>query len=208
MSDTHSMHERCTVPPCDVLIHAGDWSGKGAIDDTVSFLQWFEAQPARHRIMIAGNHDWLAERHAAEFARMLKSYTITYLNDSGCDVDGLRVWGSPVQPEFCAWAFNRARGGAIRKHWDMIPNGVDVLVTHGPPAGIGDRTARGDYVGCADLMARLREVRPKLHVFGHIHEGRGKYHAPVDGVRDTVFVNASCLDETYRKMRQPVAIEL
>ncbi|MCU0866457.1 MAG: metallophosphoesterase, partial [Planctomycetes bacterium] len=127
----------------------------------------------------------------------------TYLEDSEVTVDGVRIWGSPWQPWFYDWAFNLERGPAIAAKWDRIPAGIDVLVTHGPPAGILDRTDQGDAVGCADLLAAVRRVRPKLHVFGHIHEAYGTLEQ--DGVR---FVNASNCSVRYRPVQPPIVVDL
>lgn len=202
ISDTHGLHARLGVPNCDMLIHSGDFTSSGKLAEVVEFLRWFSIQPAKHRILIAGNHDDFAERCAAEFGRMLRHYDVHYLSDSGVTLDGLSVWGSPITPQFFDWAFTRERGHAIRKHWEMIPVGTDVLVTHGPPQGVGDMTARGEAAGCADLLQRVKFIAPKIHVFGHIHDGRGEYR--LHGLR-TRFVNASSVS---RYLHPPVVIDL
>ena len=78
-----------------------------------------------------------------------------------------------------------------------------MLVTHGPPLGHGDQTLRGDRAGCADLLERLREVVPRYHLFGHIHEG---YGTSVEG--GTTCVNASVCDFSYRPIQPPVVLEV
>ena len=113
------------------------------------------------------------------------------------------MWGSPWQPWFYDWAFNLQRGPEIRAKWDRIPAGVDVLVTHGPPAGILDRVVDGRSVGCADLLDAVRRVRPLLHVFGHIHEAYGEVER--DGTR---FVNASTCTVRYAPVNAPVVVDL
>ena len=90
-------------------------------------------------------------------------------------VEGLRIWGSPWQPWFYDWAFNLKRGEALAEKWELIPEGVDILVTHGPPAGYGDKCYDGRRVGCEDLLRHLSRVQPRLHLFGHIHEDRGEW---------------------------------
>jgi Icc-related predicted phosphoesterase len=125
------------------------------------------------------------------------------LNDSGVEIEGMTVWGSPITPFFFDWAFNRHRGAHIRRHWDLIPAGVDILVTHGPPYGILDRTARGQCVGCEELLPVVERLRPRLHVFGHIHEAYGQVE-----VKGTRFVNASVLDLHYRRVNAPVVIDV
>ncbi|HNC99840.1 MAG TPA: metallophosphoesterase, partial [Myxococcota bacterium] len=113
------------------------------------------------------------------------------------------IWGSPWQPRFFDWAFNLDRGEPLRRVWQKIPDGIDILVTHGPPKGILDRVQRGGEVGCEELREALRRVRPRLHVFGHIHEAYGQLH--LDG---THFVNAASCNLDYRPVNPPVVVEL
>jgi len=108
------------------------------------------------------------------------------LNDSPFEYEGLKFWGSPISPTFFDWSFNRDRGPKIKRHWDMIPNDTDILITHGPPAGILDRNRKNVNCGCDDLLEALARVNPKLHVFGHIHESYGIHDSS-----STKFVNAS-----------------
>lgn len=174
ISDTHGQHERLRLPPGDVLIHAGDFSRKGEEAEVRHFLQWFAAQPHPHKLLIAGNHDFLAERDPEGFKTLVPA-GVTYLNDEGCSIGDYVFWGSPITPRFHDWAFNRDRGAEIAQHWALIPQHTDVLITHGPPKGYGDRTFFGKRVGCADLTEIVDLVQPKLHLFGHIHEARGSY---------------------------------
>jgi Icc-related predicted phosphoesterase len=184
VSDTHSRHARTAVPDGDVLVHAGDITRHGSLYDVEAFDQWLRTLPHRHKVVICGNHDFCFQEQPAK-ARALVTNAI-YLEDSGCEIDGLTFWGSPWQPWFGGWAFNLPRGEELAKVWGKIPDRVDVLITHGPPEGILDTTNRGGVVGCRDLLDRVRVVRPRLHVFGHIHEAAGR--ADIDG---TIFVNAS-----------------
>lgn len=202
LSDTHGKHEQLQVPEGDVLLFAGDCSSRGYEWEVLSFLKWFAAQPHAHKIMIAGNHDFLFEEDAKRSTELIPE-GVTYLNDSGIQVMGVSVWGSPVSPRFFDWAFNRDRGPQIEKYWQQIPNGTDILITHGPPVGILDRTTQGDSTGCEDLMRHVERVRPKLHVFGHIHEGYGMVEK-----NGTCFVNACNLDERYRMRNLAVVIDL
>ena len=76
------------------------------------------------------------------------------------------------QPEFGGWGFNLMRGGPCREAWSKIPDGIDILITHGPPLGHGDLCSSHQRAGCLDLLRDIQErVKPKYHVFGHIHEG-------------------------------------
>ncbi len=184
LADTHSYHAALTVPDGDVLVHAGDMTRLGTFDELEAVGAFLAAQPHRHKLVVAGNHDWGLARTPAQARALLGA--VTYLFDSGVTIEGLRVWGSPWQPTFFDWAFNLPRGRALAERWALIPEATDILITHGPPRGFGDRCADGRREGCDDLLARIREVRPGLHLFGHIHEDRGHWQ---DG--PTLIVNAT-----------------
>lgn len=213
VSDTHGRHAALEVPDGDLLVHAGDATMQGRPEEIERFDDWLGSLPHRRKVLIAGNHDRLFEERPEEARRRIRS--AVYLQDSGIEVDGLRVWGSPWQPWFLSWAFNLRRGEPLREKWDLIPRGIDVLVTHGPPHGIRDRVkgvmarglslalGHGSSAGCEELRKAVRRVRPRLHVFGHIHEGYGR-----EEVEGTVFVNASACDEAYRLVNPPVVIDL
>lgn len=201
LSDSHGKHKQVQLPDGDLLLHAGDLTGKGFAWQVREFMEWFAEQPHRHKVLIAGNHDFLAEEKPEEFLALVPPGVI-YLNDSGVELEGIKIWGSPIQPWFYDWAFNRRRGPEIAAHWALIPEDTDILITHGPPFGILDRTATGQHVGCEDLSARLAQVRPRLHVFGHIHEAYG--HVQRDGIH---YVNASVLDLQYQHTQAPIALD-
>lgn len=201
LSDTHDQHDRIAVPDGDVLLHAGDATMMGTMVQIAAFDAWLAKLPHEHKVVIAGNHDWLFQSDPA-FARSLLRHA-TYLEDTEATVAGLRIWGSPWQPWFYDWAFNLPRGPEIAAKWAMIPAGIDVLMTHGPPAGILDLTSRGEPVGCEDLQRELLRIKPRLHVFGHIHEAYGQIE--VDGCR---FVNACNCSERYKPVQAPIVIDL
>lgn len=202
ISDTHGKHRRFDIPEGDVLIHAGDIMTRGYDPlELQDFNSWLGELSHPNKIVIAGNHDWLFERSYK--TRELITNAI-YLEDSGVEIGGLKFWGSPVQPEFFNWAFNRKRGEEIQKHWDKIPEGTDVLITHGPPAGFRDWVKSGyESLGCRNLRDTIKKIKPKLNVFGHIHGGYGGDH---DGT--TYFVNASLLNEAYQPTNKPIVAEL
>ncbi len=204
ISDTHS-HRDFHLPEGDVLVHAGDATSTGTAAQVRQFLAWFAAQAHRRKLFIAGNHDWLFQRDPGAAAALVAEHPgLDYLQDSGIEIDGIRFWGSPWQPEFCAWAFNLPRRGErLREVWSRIPPGVDVLVTHGPPHGTLDQVGGGEHLGCEELRLRLAAVRPRLHVFGHIHDGYGTARGG-----GTLMVNASICDEGYRSVNRPVAVDI
>jgi len=185
VSDSHGRHRNLIVPEGDVFIHAGDMTAfAGETDILEDFNDWLDTLPHPHKIVIAGNHDFCFERDNETSRAMLTAGT--YLEDEGVTIDGISYYGSPWQPVFLNWAFNLERGEPLRRKWEMIPGDTRVLITHGPPFGILDETSHGQKVGCEELLERVREIKPQVHVFGHIHEARGMVER--DG---TTFVNAS-----------------
>lgn len=202
VSDTHNIYanKRWTVPDGDVLIHAGDLTMMGSEYELQKAFEWIESLPHKHKVVIAGNHDWLFEKDP-DAARKLVPPGVHYLQDSGAAIGGLIFWGSPVQPAFGNWAFNRGR--EITEHWKQIPDIVDVLITHGPPAGVLDSTFFGHSVGCHYLQERIQQVQPRLHVFGHIHESYGQLRRG-----KTLHVNASLADGMYDPCNDPIEVDL
>jgi Icc-related predicted phosphoesterase len=178
----------------------------GGIDEIKEFNQWLGTLPHRHKIVIAGNHDLYLES-ASSMANVFITNAI-YLEDSGITIEGLKIWGSPISPNYQDWAFNRERGEAIRKHWEMIPADTDILITHCPPFGILDFTDRGKHEGCEDLLAIIqKKVKPRLHVFGHIHDAHGQVK-----IGETLFINASIVNtiqySKWIKIVRNVAIDI
>ncbi|HEX8247651.1 MAG TPA: metallophosphatase domain-containing protein, partial [Pyrinomonadaceae bacterium] len=202
LSDTHNRNEQIKVPGGDILIHAGDATTRGTIDEIVLFNEWFAALPHRHKIFVAGNHDWLFETDN-RIARKLLSDEIIYLQDSAVEIEGLKIYGSPWQPWFFDWAFNLPRGEPLAEKWKLIPDDTEILITHGPPFGILDFPPDGFSVGCERLRRRVEEIRLKLHIFGHIHHSYGTEEK--FGVK---FVNASVCDEAYEPTNPPPVFDL
>lgn len=210
ISDTHGMHESVVVPDGDVLIYAGDSTTDAGRKSLRDFLTWLESKPHEHKIMIAGNHDWAFEKWPDLARAMVKEVapSVTYLQDSGYVIGEYLFWGSPITPNFFEWAFNRARGEEIRRHWDMIPDATNVLITHGPCSGILDKTNDNESAGCRDLYEAILRVQPKLHCCGHIHRSYGTAMLHHDNGWKTQMVNASICGEDYKPTRQPVVIEI
>ena len=203
ISDTHGQHAKVILPEGDVLIHAGDITKRGELNEVNDFLTWFAVQKFEYKIFIAGNHDFFFERESGERIKQIIPAGVTYLNNEGVIINGIKIWGSPVTPWFFDWAFNCHRGGPIKRYWDLIPPDTDVLVTHGPVFEILDKTVRGQFVGCADLLTSVKEIKPKVHLCGHIHEAYGSL-----AKGETLFINASLLNEKYNYVNQPAVFEL
>jgi predicted phosphodiesterase len=207
LSDTHNRHDALRVPEGDVLVHAGDATMHGTAEELEAFDAWLGALPHRHKLVIAGNHDFIFQQRPSAARDLLRS--ALYLEDSEATIEGLRFWGSPWQPWFFDWAFNLKRGAPLREKWALIPEGIDVLVTHGPPHGILDLVGREasvrgqEHVGCEELLGAVLRLRPRVHVFGHIHEGYGREAR--DGIE---FVNACNCDRAYRALNAPLVVDL
>lgn len=213
ISDTHTKHDQVTsiLPGGDVLIHAGDMSSMGYEKEITNFLKWFNAlDNYTHKVFIAGNHDWGFQESPDMCRELLKLYpNVTYLQDNtkviGEDHEtAVKIYGSPWQPEFYDWAFNLPRmGSELEEKWKNIPDDTDILITHGPPWGHLD-TIKGHSVplGCEMMAERIKSLKPKIHVFGHIHTG---YGYKFDG--STHFFNAAILDERYQFTQKPFTVE-
>ena len=204
ISDTHNLHAKVRIPECDILVHSGDATGRGTLQEVSSFLFWLSQQPAKHKVFVAGNHDHLQERDPGLANMLLSEHpSITYLENSSAEVMGLKFWGSPWTPRFFDWAFN-ADPDKLIEVWSQIPEGLDILVTHGPPFGILDETEEGNLIGCKILLHEVQtRVRPKYHVFGHDHEGYG-----TKVVGETTFINASSCNRKYQPVNPPIVMEI
>jgi len=219
ISDTHNRRLPVLPPPGDILLHAGDFSGTGTLKEVEAFSAYL-GELAPHYgsiVVIAGNHDLPFDvqnyaqigpqfhRRGLEDPDKVRAalQNCIYVEHEAVEVQGVRFFGSPFQPEFCNWAFNVDRGEALAAKWRDIPADIDVLVTHGPPLGIGDLVVSGQHVGCADLLREVTErVRPRFHVFGHIHESPGAW---TNG--ETVFINASSCTIAYRALNPPIVFD-
>jgi len=211
ISDTHTKHNQIPLEwlePADMIIHAGDISSMGSLREIENFCYWFDKLDQYDwKIFIAGNHDWGFQNNYEGAMEIVRSYkTIKYLQDSSVVCDGVKIYGSPWQPEFHNWAFNLKRGAEIQEKWDMIPLDTDILITHGPAYGRGDFVpgSRGGYVGCENLLDTIAtKVKPKVHIAGHIHCGHGESHAG-----NTHFINAATLNEQYIVAYPPIIFEI
>ena len=204
-SDTHEMHSHLTWPEGDILVHAGDFTMIGRPEQIEGFGNWLRDSPFNAVIIIAGNHDILFQKEPEKARKLLSKHDkIHYLEDSGCRIDGVSFYGSPWQPEFSyGWAFTLAAEEELRNKWHSIPSNVQVLITHGPPAGILDFTIDGRHAGSTSLLAEINQrIKPQLHLFGHIHEGYG-----ICEVEETKFVNASICNPDYVPIHSPLVLE-
>eukprot|EP00802_Teleaulax_amphioxeia_P014439 Tamp_14504.p1 GENE.Tamp_14504~~Tamp_14504.p1 ORF type:complete len:467 (-),score=43.02 Tamp_14504:225-1415(-) len=233
------------IPYADVLIHAGDFTMKGSEGEVESFAQFLAQLPHPYKIVVAGNHDvsldeayyarsdvkkrWKLQSAPTNLPHRLKlrlrDAGVIYLDEESAQITTrdatIQVFGSGIQPRHHDWAFQRARGAEIRASWQRIPTNTQLLVTHGPPLGRGDRLLQPGIeetavqvpcgerdvdsvrAGCADLLEEVRDrVRPRLHVFGHVH--RDVLSDSFNGA--TLFVNAALCDR-HNNLRQNATVK-
>ena len=222
ISDTHGKHSQIPLEwleDADIIIHAGDISNVGGLTEIEYFCEWFSSlSQYKHKIFIAGNHDFGFETKPIEATQIVRKYpNITYLEDSMVEVEGLKIYGTPWQPEFFDWAFNVKRGSDLAEKWSEVPSNVDILITHGPAYGMVDwvpprknhggefrKFIDGGNVGCEDLLdAVTTRIKPKYLISGHIHCAYGEM------VRDNInFINASTLNEQYMVTNPPIIFEI
>jgi predicted phosphohydrolase len=203
VSDLHGQLPR--IPPCDLLLVAGDVCPLSdhsfAAQRTFlegPFADWLVRAPAGAIAGVAGNHDLIAEAEPA----LLAGLPWTYLCGSGAELQGLRIWGSPYAVSYGDWAFMEP-DDELEQRFAAIPAGLDVLMVHGPPYGVLDRAARGADTGSQALRRAIVRTRPRIGIFGHIHEGRGE-----DRLAETRCLNVSLVDARYVLRHVPVELEL
>lgn len=208
IADLHKSYTHLNLSGGDILIVAGDIDVYRYEQEIIHFNKWLGEQQYTYKIVVAGNHDGLIEDLGYGLTKKLLNNAY-YLENTGIYLNGLFIWGSPYTPEFNRWSFMKTRGQEIKKIWDKIPDAVDILVTHGPPFGIQDQIPKiaegtpGDHLGCYDLLQKIKQVKPKYHIFGHIHYSYGQ--TKKDG---TTFINCSLLNEEYELVNKPVNITI
>ncbi|NHI93984.1 MAG: metallophosphoesterase [Candidatus Lokiarchaeota archaeon] len=199
MADTHELHHHFKVPKGDVYINAGDFTNLGEKRAISSFNEHLASLSHDYKIVIAGNHDMMFEKNPKLAKSLLKN--CIYLENTSIEIEGIKIYGSPHTPWFYDWAFNLQRGKPLQEKWALIPEDTDILITHGPPLGHGD-FVKNSSEGCEDLLHRIQEIKPKFHIFGHIHEGYG-----ITKEGKTTCINASSVDENYKPNNEPFIFE-
>jgi Icc-related predicted phosphoesterase len=198
----------CNIPECDLLILGGDicpdsHSLLQAKWLDVAFRDWLDQVPAKQVVGVAGNHDLIFERSPHLVPPGLRW---NYLEGSGFEFEGFKIWGLPwIMP---IWGAFQKDEGDLKKKYAQIPENIDIVISHGPPFGIGDYARSrsgegGENCGSVEFLSRLYQVKPQLVVFGHIHEGRGLYEK--EGI---IFINAAMMDAHYSPVGYPFSFEL
>lgn len=217
ISDSHMMHKHLEIPECDILVHTGDFSRRGKFFEVRDFMWWFEKQPARYKVCIAGNHelsfDPTQNKYSATIRDMLaKHKDIIYLENEAVKIEGIKFYGTPWSPHFCDWAFNGLRdkdvpferGRALTEIYSHIPEDTNILLCHAPPYDLVDRNLEGRRCGSVE-MRKVVDKMPLLWLYlcGHIHEARG-----VEESAGTTFANVCSLGRDYKTIQSPVIFEL
>jgi Icc-related predicted phosphoesterase len=189
------------IPDADIVMCCGDVTYDGTGWSLDKFIDWFSKLPHKEKIFIAGNHDFCLNN---DICKAMIPKNVIYLQDSLYkSKTGLKIYGSPYTPKFFHWSFMKQRGDEISEVWAKIPKGIDVLVTHGPASGILDRNQNGQQCGCYDLGRYINKIKPKVHLFGHIHHSRG-----ITKIEQTLYVNCSILNDDYDYIYEPYLIEV
>ena len=207
-SDIHGRHREVEqadyIDDSDVLICCGDFMRTGTLDELAEFNEWLGTLPQRDKIIIAGNHDHCLESQREEAVKLITN--AHYLENSALVIDDIKFWGSPFCPSLRDTTFGKLQH-RMWSVWGQMPNDTDVLITHTPPRGVFDfsESRGGAHVGCTALINCVLAIQPKVHCFGHIHEGGGKYEENFNG---TIFANAAILDKKYKVANKPIKIEM
>lgn len=201
ISDTHMQHEALDIPDGDLLIHCGDGLGRGTSIELARLNNWFGSFPHKYKIYVPGNHDECFEIDP-EYAKTTLS-SATVLIDELVEIEGFKIYGSPWTPTFMDWNFMKS-DAELQEHWDKIPDGLDILITHGPPYGILDWNANRVPCGCQSLYRTVLQRQPRYHIFGHIHQASGEL-LQNEGIN---FINAAILDDWYILRNKPKVFEI
>jgi Icc-related predicted phosphoesterase len=192
LSDTHSKHhELHNLPPADIIIHSGDISFAGSENEVMDFIEWFGALPYKYKIFIAGNHDDCL--FGANIDGLPQN--CYYLCNSSVTIQGVKFYGTPMFME-------DAMSGDYDRNIQKVPTDTNVLITHQPPYGFLDYSANINY-GDSKLLQIVLKIKPKYHLFGHIHGAYG-----IEKSEHTTFVNSAILSENYQLMYDPILLKL
>ena len=185
-SDIHGSHKELVIPDGDVLIIAGDISERNK--EIIEFNEFLSALPHKYKIAITGNHELLWEMKYGSLEDVLTNAIV--LNNKGITIENIRIWGVP-------WLGNTY----------LIPDAIDILISHIPPFSKCDLSKQGVHRGSRDLYEKVRKIRPKYHLFGHIHEAYGVDKEIIDG-QEIIFMNVSSGVDFSTQFNAPMVFEL
>ncbi len=182
----------------DLLIIAGDI---GILNEQhlTDFIDWVCHLNYKYIVWCSGNHDIFSEELYKKGIKPMMPKNVYYLLNSSVTIEGIKIWGSPFSPYYNDWSFMHFLP-QLKKIWAKIPEDTDIVITHAPPFAIND-VVNGISQGCPGLRDRIKDIKPKYHIFGHIHEGYGIYQDEY-----TTYINCSLMDEAYYMANDPVVI--
>lgn len=221
ISDTHEQHKWLNqflfdyefIAEFEMIICAGDTANdRNPIFNhhkQLEFIDWFSELPIEHKIYVPGNHN-TSDKMIDD-----KVYTdkgIIRLMHNSVTIKGINIFGSPFTPTFgLNWAYNVNRN-KLDSYWQAIPEDTDILVTHGPPKGILDLAGREssltEQTGDKALLNHVFRVKPKYHIFGHIHDEENIFNYGTRMINDITFVNATTVNLHYTPINEPIKIEI
>lgn len=208
ISDTHGKHRELKLPKGDILVHGGDYSNMGTLEELQDFVDWMNEQDFKYKIMVAGNHDAPFETDRRKALKIIDAFphNLVYLEDLYVRLPGgITIYGTPWTPLFCDWHFmEKDESKEMKAHMDKIVK-TDVLVSHGPAHGVLDKCDSGDNAGSKTLLKKVKELQPKYLLSGHIHEA---YTEKPEFIGKTECWNGSQLDSKYRLKNSPIVIDL
>lgn len=199
ISDVHGKWNKLVIPETDLLISAGDYSFQGESHMVKDYHTWLNKQNAKYIISVQGNHETWVEKNwdEAKTIALTACPRVHFIDEGLVEIEGLKIYGSAITPWFHNWAWNRNRGEDIKRHWDRIPNDINVLITHGPAYGILDEVERYEghieHVGCEELGLAIQRLKPQVHICGHIHKAHGYKR-----IGETDYYNVSICNEEYK----------
>lgn len=203
ISDTHAAHRSIKIKPCEILLVAGDYSHQPTEEEFIDFLDWIRSQHEGEVVLISGNHDRFRWKFPSVFFDLINRFKINYLEHQDACILGVSIWGSPVTPPVLPGLNRRFEMTEENRQriWNSIPKGIDIIMTHGPPYGILDES-QGQRLGCPLLLNKVLEIKPKYHIFGHIHQSYGMHQH--EGIN---FINSSIVrDDGYNQWNEPFHI--
>lgn len=220
ISDPHNEHSNIEVPGGDVVICSGDLTNSGTEYEVEAFMDWWMDLPHKHKIIIAGNHDfcfdvskynnvkpfWISHKMAQYGFLSPHNH---YLEGTACTIDNVKFYGTPYnirkEGKKDTWAFN-VDSAEISKYWADIHKNTDVLITHMPPFGKLDWAFSDNgtgRIGCERLRYFVKTIKPKLHLFGHVHDDYGMIHD-----NDTMYCNGSIVNRLKVPCNYPQTIDI
>lgn len=192
ISDTHGCHRSLhELPDADLIVHSGDFTMEGTEAEAIDFMNWFCDLPYRHKIFICGNHDECL--YGAKIEGL--DANVHYLCNSWIGIEGVKFYGVPM------FLYDSLTDRQSRNYAE-IPLDTEVLISHSPAYGILDFND-GIHYGSEELLSRIKEICPRLHLFGHIHKQHG-----ITSIRTTIFSNGAIMNEDCSILNHPNIIEL